>query len=285
MPDVMRIDAHHHLWDLDVRDQPWTAGLPALRRSFGLDDLAPELAAAGIDRTVLVQTVTVPEETPELLALAAEHDVIAGVVGWADLTAPDLDRRLDALQALPGGGKLVAIRHQVQEEPDPRWLARADVLTGLRVLSDQGLAYDLLIIPEQFPAAIEAVAAVPELRFVLDHGGKPQIAAGAYEPWVEQITGLAALGNVAVKLSGLVTEADPDRWTADDIAPYAETMITAFGAGRVMYGSDWPVCNIAGGYQAVYGLARELTDELSEEERELIFSGTARNWYRLQESA
>jgi L-fuconolactonase len=281
----MRIDAHHHLWNLNVRDQPWTAGLPAIRRSFGLDDLAPELTAAGIDRTVLVQTVTVPEETPELLALAAEHETIAGVVGWADLTSTDLDQRLAELRALPGGDKLVAIRHQVQEEPDPRWLARADVLSGLHILSDHGLAYDLLIIPEQFPAAIEAVAAVPELRFVLDHGGKPQIAAGAYEPWVKQITRLAELGNVAVKMSGLVTEADPDRWTADDIAPYAETMIAAFGAGRVMYGSDWPVCNLAGGYQAVYGLARELTDELSEEERELIFSGTARNWYRLQESA
>src|SRR5690606_31425653 len=147
----MRIDAHHHLWDLAVRDQPWTADLPAIRRSFALDDLVPELTAAGIDRTVLVQTVTVAEETPELLGLAAEHDVIAGVVGWTDLTAGDLAERLSELKSLPGGGKLVAIRHQVQEEPDPRWLARPEVIDGLRVLAEYDLGYDLLIIPEQFP--------------------------------------------------------------------------------------------------------------------------------------
>lgn len=281
----MRIDAHHHLWDLAVRDQPWTADLPAIRRSFALDDLVPELTAAGIDRTVLVQTVTVAEETPELLGLAAEHDVIAGVVGWTDLTAGDLAERLSELKSLPGGGKLVAIRHQVQEEPDPRWLARPEVIDGLRVLAEYDLGYDLLIIPEQFPAAIEAVAAVPDVRFILDHGGKPQIAAGAYEPWAEQITRLAQLPNVAVKLSGLVTEADHDHWTTGDIAPYAEKMITAFGADRVMYGSDWPVCNLAGGYQRVNDLARELTAGLSEGEQEMIFSGSATRWYRLGESA
>jgi L-fuconolactonase len=280
---MTRIDAHHHLWDLDVRDQPWTAGLPPLRRSFSLDDLRPELAAAGIDRTVVVQTITVPEETPELLALADREPVIAGVVGWVDLTAPDLDARIRALKALPGGAKLVGIRHQVQEEPDPRWLTRPEVLNGLRTLVDHDLVYDLLIIPEQFPAAIEAVAEIPELDFVLDHAGKPAIAAQGYDSWYEQFTELALLPNVAVKLSGLITEADHDNWTSEDIAPYGRAVIGEFGAERVMFGSDWPVCTLAGDYLRVVGLVDEMITDLPDEQREMIMGGTAARWYRLKE--
>jgi L-fuconolactonase len=280
---MTRIDAHHHLWDPDVRDQPWTAGLPPLRRSFSLDDLRPELAAAGIDRTVVVQTITVPEETPELLALADREPVIAGVVGWVDLTAPDLDARIRALKALPGGAKLVGIRHQVQEEPDPRWLTRPEVLNGLRTLVDHDLVYDLLIIPEQFPAAIEAVAEIPELDFVLDHAGKPAIAAQGYDSWYEQFTELALLPNVAVKLSGLITEADHDNWTSEDIAPYGRAVIGEFGAERVMFGSDWPVCTLAGDYLRVVGLVDEMITDLPDEQREMIMGGTAARWYRLKE--
>lgn len=277
----MSIDAHHHVWDLAVRDQPWTHDLPGLHRSFGFDELKPHLQENGIDRTVVVQTLPDPEETPELLALAEEEPTIAGVVGWVDLEADDVADRLAAWDELPGGDRLAGVRHQVQHEPDPRWLLRPDVMDGLRRVAAANLAYDLLIVPEQFPAAIEVVAEMPELRFVLDHGGKPEIAAGGYEAWYEQISALAELPNVAVKASGLVTEADHQHWTRVDIEPYLATLITEFGPGRVMFGSDWPVCTIAGGYQPVFDVFRAVAGHLSGPEQESVFAGTAQAWYRL----
>jgi L-fuconolactonase len=276
-----RVDAHHHVWDLAVRDQPWTAGLPALRRSFPLAELEPELRSAGIDATVLVQTVDVPEETPELLALAAKHPVIAGVVGWVDLTAPDVADRIAELVTGPGGRRLVGIRHGVQGEPDPRWLCRDDVRRGLAAVADAGLVYDLLVVPVQLPAAVETVRALPGLRFVLDHAGKPMIAQGERAGWAADIATLAAEDNVAVKLSGLVTEADLDNWTTEDIRPYAEDVLAGFGPERTMYGSDWPVCLLAADYPRVAGLARALIAGLSEAERDAVLGGTAARWYRL----
>ena len=159
----MTVDAHHHLWDLAVRDQPWLAddGLEPLRRTFTVEELARAARPAGVDATVLVQTITDAAETPDLLALAAEHELIAGVVGWVDLTADDVAGALVALRELPGGDRLVGIRHQVQGEPDPEWLCRADVRRGLRAVADAGLAYDLLTIPVQLPAAVATVRALP----------------------------------------------------------------------------------------------------------------------------
>ena len=279
----MRIDAHHHVWDLSVRDQPWTAELPRLRRSFGLADLRPDLEAARIDRTVLVQTVPVAEETPEFLALAAGEgaDVIAGVVGWVELDAPDVAERLAQLQAATGGDRLVGIRHLVQSEPDPRWLARADVRNGVAAVGAAGLVYDLLVRPTQLAAAVEIVHALPEVRFVLDHVAKPPIASGELEPWRTGLRRLAAAPNVAVKLSGMVTEADAERWTVADLRPYADVVLDAFGPARTMFGSDWPVCLLAADYAAVVAAAEELTGELSATERAAIFGGTAATWYQL----
>jgi L-fuconolactonase len=281
----MRIDAHHHIWDLSVRDQPWTRDIPGLHRSFGFAELAPHLAAEGIDQTVVVQTVATPDETPELLASARTEPMVGGVVGWVDLEAPDVADRLASLQELPGGDRLVGIRHQVQEEKDLRWLCRSNVMRGLAQVAEAGLSYDLLIIPRQFPAAIEIVAELPQLRFILDHGGKPPIAAGGYRNWYEQISALAELPNVAVKASGLVTEADHDHWTRADIEPYLRTMITEFGPDRVMFGSDWPVCTVAGGYRAVTELLQQTIDDLSVPEQESIFAGTARHWYGLPDQS
>lgn len=276
-----RIDAHHHVWDLSVRDQEWTAGMPVLRRSFGFAELQPHLDSHGIDATVLVQTVTVAEETAELLALAALTPSIAGVVGWVDLTAPDVADRLAALRAVPGGDLLVAVRHQVQSEPDPRWLARPDVLRGLEAVAAADLAYDLLVVPGQLPAAIEAVAAVPGLRFVLDHAAKPAIASGRLEPWRGHVRELARHPQVSVKLSGLVTEADVEAWTVKDLRPYADTLLESFGPARTMYGSDWPVCLLAAGYDEVIRAAEDLTAALSAAERADVFGGTACRAYRL----
>ncbi|MFJ7074140.1 amidohydrolase family protein [Streptomyces sp. NPDC098781] len=274
------VDAHHHVWDLSVRDQDWITGpeLKPLRRNFTVADLAPRARAAGVDRTVLVQTITVPEETPEFLALAAGHELIAGVVGWTDLTRPDVADELARLRELPGGQYLKGIRHQVQGEPDPQWLLRADVRRGLAAVAEAGLVYDLVVLPHQLPACVKAAAALPGLTFVLDHLGKPPIAAGHREPWAGDVRALAALPNTVCKLSGMVTEADPAAWTVDDLRPYAEVVLEAFGPRRLMFGSDWPVSTLAASYGQVLDAARAVTDESDHEQ---IFEATATRVYDL----
>ncbi|MFJ8591673.1 amidohydrolase family protein [Streptomyces sp. NPDC093598] len=256
------VDAHHHVWDLSVRDQDWITGpeLAPLRRDFTMKDLEPEARTAGVGRTVLVQTITVPEETPEFLALADEHDLIAGVVGWTDLTRPDVADELARLRDLPGGRYLKGIRHQVQGEPDPEWLLRPDVRRGLAAVADAGLVYDLVVLPHQLPACVRAADDLPGLTFVLDHLGKPPIASGSLEPWASGLRALAALRNTVAKLSGLVTETDLSSWTVEDLRPYADVALEAFGPGRLMYGSDWPVSTLAVPYGDTLDLARRLTD-------------------------
>ncbi|MFE1311999.1 amidohydrolase family protein [Streptomyces sp. NPDC058755] len=279
----MTVDAHHHVWDLSVRDQDWIQGpeLQRLRRNFTLADLEPEARAAGVDRTVLVQTVTVPEETPEFLALAAGHDLVAGVVGWSDLTRPDLADELARLRELPGGPYLKGIRHQVQGEHDPQWLLRDDVRRGLAAVAEAGLVYDLVVLPHQLPACTKAAAVLPQLTFVLDHLGKPPIASGEREPWATALRALASLPNTVAKLSGLVTEAAPASWTTEDLRPYAETALEAFGPDRLMFGSDWPVCTLAATYAQVIDTAGELTSGLSAAERTALYEGTAGRVYDL----
>ncbi|MET9493644.1 amidohydrolase family protein [Streptomyces sp. NPDC006552] len=271
------VDAHHHVWDLSVRDQDWITGpeLAPLRRDFTLDDLAPHARAAGVAQTVLVQTVTIAEETPEFLALAARSDLVAAVVGWTDLTRPDVADTLAALRGRPGGRHLVGIRHQVQAEADPAWLLRPEVGRGLAAVARAGLVYDLVVLPHQLPAAATAAAAHPELTFVLDHLGKPPIASGELEPWRTDVRALAALPNTVAKLSGMVTEADPAAWTVETLKPYAQTVLDAFGPGRVMFGSDWPVCTLAASYGQVVDTARELAGGPDED----VFAGTARRVY------
>ncbi|MFJ3670132.1 amidohydrolase family protein [Streptomyces sp. NPDC090106] len=272
------VDAHHHLWDLSVRDQDWIPEGSPIRRDFTVDDLTAEVTAAGVDRTVLVQTVTVAEETPEFLALADGHDLIAGVVGWTDLTRPDVADELARLRELPGGHLLKGIRHQVQGEPDPQWLLRPDVRRGLTAVADAGLVYDLVVLARQLPACVEAAGALPGLTFVLDHLGKPPIASGRPEPWARAVRALAAHPNTVCKLSGLVTEADPAGWTVEDLRPYADVVLDAFGPDRLMYGSDWPVCRLAG---TTYGETLDIAREVAGEEDPRIFGGTAVRVYGL----
>ncbi|MFJ6080505.1 amidohydrolase family protein [Streptomyces sp. NPDC092369] len=274
----MTVDAHHHIWDLSVRDQDWIPEDSVLRRDFGLSDLVPEARAAGVDRTILVQTITVPEETPEFLALAEAHDLVAGVVGWTDLTRPDVADELARLRELPGGHYLKGIRHQVQGEPDPEWLLRPDVHRGLAALTEAGLVYDLIVQPHQLPASAKAAASHPELTFVLDHLGKPPIASGTLDAWAADVRALAALPNVVAKLSGLVTEADPQTWTVDDLRPSVDIALDAFGPDRLMFGSDWPVSVLGATYGQVVDAARELTPESAHTQ---IFEATATRVYGL----
>ncbi|MCX5007749.1 amidohydrolase family protein [Streptomyces sp. NBC_00638] len=279
----MTVDAHHHVWDLSVRDQEWITGpeLQPLRRNFGIADLARVAGAAGVDRTVLVQTVTVAEETPEFLALAEESPLVAGVVGWTDLTRPDVAEALARLLEMPGGRRLKGIRHQVQAESDPGWLLRPDVRRGLAAVAAAGLVYDLVVLPHQLPACARAAADHPGLTFVLDHLGKPPIAGGVLDPWAGAVRELAALPNTVCKLSGLVTEADPARWTPDDLRPYADTVLEAFGPDRMMFGSDWPVCTLAATYGQVLRTAEELTAGLAVSERHAVSTATATRVYRV----
>jgi L-fuconolactonase len=278
------VDAHHHLWDPRTRDYPWMAG-PAfdpIRRPYDLDDLLARTAAAGIERTVLVQTVADSSETEEFLKLAAASDgLIAGVVGWVDLEAPDVAGALERLRSLPGGEHLVGVRHQVQDEPDPDWLGRPQVRRGLRAVAEAGLVYDLLVLVPQLDSAVAAARELPQGRFVLDHAAKPPIASGALEPWASRIGELARLPNVACKLSGLVTEARWDDWDAARIRPYAEHVLAAFGPGRVLFGSDWPVCELAASYEDVHRLAGELLESLAPDEREMVMGGSAEAAYHL----
>jgi L-fuconolactonase len=276
-----RVDAHHHVWDLSVRDQAWLNGEPfaPIRRTFTVDDLVPDARAAGVDATVLVQTVASPEETPEMLRTAVATDLVAAVTGWVDLTAPSVADDLAALRAGIGGSYLRAIRHLVQDEPDPNWLCRPDVRRGLRAVAEAGLGYELLVKPPQLPAALRVVEEMTEVEFVLDHCAKPYIADGILEPWASQIRELASHENITCKLSGLVTEADWATWTPDTLQPYVDIVVDAFSPQRLMFGSDWPVCLLASSYGRWVATVDELIAHLSEDERTAITGGTARRFY------
>ena len=280
MAAVSIVDAHHHVWDLAVRDQPWIAGpsMAPIRRSFRVDDLRPSAHAAGVTATVLVQTVTDAAETPELLALAAADPLVAGVVGWTDLTNPAIPDELAGLAAAPGGRRLVGIRHQVQSEPDPDWLRRPEVIRGLRAVAAAGLGYDLVVLPHQIPAATYAATVVPGLTMILDHAGKPPVGRGNLDAWRAAIRAFAARPNTACKLSGLVTEAPPGA-PVTAFAPVADVILEEFGPDRVMFGSDWPVCLLARDYAGVVQLAQLLTAGLSDTERTAVFSSTAARLY------
>ena len=314
------IDAHHHLWDLAAREHRWLAGgqpwasddqLARLRRSFVLADLAPLAAAAGVTGTVVIQTVAERWETPDLLALAAGRDpypapgkpggpepgrggpaqagavqpapaggLLAGVVGWTDLTAPAVANAAAGLRELPGGEFLRGIRHPLLGEPDPGWLARPAVLRGLAGLAAAGLAFDIVARPDQLPAAVTAARSVPELTVVLDHLGGPPVSPRQDRedgPWATAIRQLAALPNVSCKLSGAHTI--PAR--AGDLRPYYQIVLAAVGPERLMFGSDWPVSTLAAPYGQVCDLYQELTTPLSPAEQDAIFDRTARRVYQL----
>jgi L-fuconolactonase len=274
------IDAHHHLWDPSRREYPWMVGeaLDPIRRPYTVDDLRKVTDAAGVRATVLVQTVSSREETEEFLDTAAAEPVIAGVVGWVDLIAADV---ADQLAALAERGPLVGLRHQVEDEADADWLARPDVLRGLAAVGAAGLTYDLLVRLDQFDAARAAVDGLPEVSFVLDHAGKPPISQGLWEPWASELASLAERPNVYCKFSGLVTAADWTEWRVGHLRRHAEHVLDSFGAERLMFGSDWPVCELAASYQVVRDAAMSLTGPLSDAERLKVFQLTAARAYRL----
>lgn len=279
------VDAHHHVWDLGRRPQPWLQDeAPVLRRSFGVDDLraaaAGGLAGRALVATVLVQCLPDSTETEDLLALAAAEPLVAGVVGWVDLTGPGVGDELDRLRARPGGDRLVGVRHLVQGEPDPRWLLRDDVRRGLAAVASRDLQYDVLVLPHQLPAAAALARALPDVPLVLDHAGKPPLREGDLRAWVSDLRALAASPQVTCKLSGLVSEAFPT-WSVADLRPAAEEVLDAFGPERVLFGSDWPVCVAAGGWARWAEAAEHLVSGLTPAERDDVLAGTAVRTYGL----
>ncbi|MEX2114588.1 MAG: amidohydrolase family protein [Pirellulales bacterium] len=275
----MRIDAHHHCWQLDRFNYPWmTPDLKPLLRNFGPGDLHPLLAIQRFDRSVLVQTISSLDETRWFLELAERHDWIAGVVGWVDLTDPTLDNTLDELQRHP---KFVGVRHQVHDEPDPRWLVRDDVLGGLARLAGRAIPYDLLVRPQHLPAAIEVARRLPELSLVIDHVAKPAITSGGWDDWAAPFAELAAHPNVSCKLSGMITEADWQRWQPSDLRPYLEHALDCFTPERLMFGSDWPVCLLAGSYAQVVAALEKNLAALPAAQQAAVFGGTAVRVYGL----
>jgi L-fuconolactonase len=266
------LDSHLHLWDLAVRDQAWIPAGSPIRRSFGVRDLRSALAGTPVDGVILVQVINDAGETADFIDCARNVDIVRGVVGWADLTAPDF---ADALSALTSTGHLAGLRHQALAEADPAgWLRSPAVRRGLAVLDAAGLPFDLMIRPAHFAAAREAARDHPGLQFVLDHLGKPPIAAGELEPWASGLRALAAEPNVAAKLSGLQTIASPD-WTYPELAPYLEIALEAFGPSRLIFGSDWPVSSQAAPYARVCEVARAACSALSPGERAAVLGGNA----------
>lgn len=283
MTRAVIVDAHQHFWDPARAAYPWmTDDLAVIRRRFGPEDLRPLLAERAVDRTVLVQTRSSLEETREFLAVAAATDFVAGVVGWVDLTDPAVAHTLRAFQASSGGTKLVGVRHQVHDEPDPNWLLRDDVRRGLRAVEDAGLAFDFLVRTPELPAAMRTARDFPAMRFVIDHLAKPPIRTGNDRAWAAAMALFSDLANVHCKLSGMITEAEWTAWRPETLVPYVRRAIDWFGEDRLMFGSDWPVCLLAGSYaRAVDALLYCLRD-LSAEARAKILGRNAMRLYRLE---
>lgn len=253
----MRLDSHQHFWRYSAAAYPWMKPEWPIRRDFLPPDLAPLLAAAGLDGSIAVQARQSLEENRFLLDLADRHPLVKGVVGWVDLRSPHVEEQLRDFAAHP---KAVGVRHVVQDEPDDDFMLGADFQRGIAALKQFDLTYDILIYPRQLPAAIRLVERFPEQPFVLDHLAKPVIRERLLSPWREQISELARRPNVCCKVSGMVTEAHWGDWKADDFRPYLEAVFTAFGSSRVMYGSDWPVALLAGTYAQVHGLVQSFVD-------------------------
>jgi len=272
----VNVDAHQHFWRYDPVELDWIDDARALlRRDFLPEDLVPLLRVNGIDACVAVEARASVAETEFLLAQAERHAIVSAVVGWADLRAPGIEPELERLRE---HRKLAGFRHNAQFEADD-FLVSPEFMRGIAALERFGFSYDLLVFPPQLPAAIALARAFPAQRFVLDHIGKPEIRARRLEPWATHVRELARLPNVSCKLSGLVTEAYWTRWQPADFRPYLDVILEAFGASRLMFGSDWPVCLVATTYARGLGLVRDSIAELSASEQAAILGGNAIEFY------
>ena len=275
----LRIDSHQHFWLYEAAEYPWIDDdKTLLKADYMPDDLAPLMAANGIDGTVAVQARQNLRETEFLLELADSNDFIRGVVGWVDLRADDIAAQLERLAPHP---RMVGVRHIVHDEADDRFMLGGSFLDGLALLNQTKLTYDLLLYPRHLRVAIDVVKRFPEQPFVLDHISKPFIKDGILEPWASEIRELASYDNVWCKVSGMVTEAAWKTWTQDDYLPYLDVVFDCFGIDRLMFGSDWPVCTLSGSYSEVVGIVRSYIEALSDQEKDKIMGDNATAFYGL----
>lgn len=274
----MNIDAHQHFWIFDpIRDAWIDDSMQKIQRDFLPDDLDPILTENNIDGCVAVQASQTVEETKFLLDLASKSEFIKAVVGWVDLRA---DNILDQLEALCHFPKLVGFRHVVQAEPDENFVLRPEFIRGIKALGEFSFTYDLLVFPNQLPASINLVKQFPSQPFVLDHIAKPFIKDGKIIDWKRSIQQLATHQNVYCKVSGIITEADWKDWTYAEIVPYLDVIFETFGTNRIMFGSDWPVCLVAGTYAQVKEIVEQYISKFSEEEQKQIMGGNAQSFYK-----
>lgn len=275
----MKTDTHQHFWKYNDRDYGWMGpGMEALKRDRLPGDLAGLLKKTGIDGTVTVQARQCLKETEFLLRLADENPFIKGVVGWVDLCSPQLELQLERFCYHP---KLRGVRHVVQDEPDNRFMMRDDFMKGISRLRKYNLTYDLLLFPKHLPVACELVAQFAEQTFILDHISKPLIKDGKIEPWANDMRRLASFENVSCKISGMVTEADWHNWKPEDFKPYMDIALEAFGVSRIMVGSDWPVCTLAGEYEDVIQIAADYLQQLSPDEQACIWAENPKRTYQI----
>ena len=272
------IDSHHHFWEIDRFDYSWMPEGSPLATDYGPEELKPLMANAGVDYTVTVQAVSSPDEARWLLELAEDNEFIAGVVGWVDLTDPEVGHTLDELQQ---SKCFVGVRHIWESEEDPGWIVNSGAINGLKELARRDLAFDFLAKPPNLPYIPQVMDQVPDLRAVVDHIAKPLIADHVVEPWLTDLRKVASINGVHCKVSGMITEANHQNWTVDDLRPYVHHVLGMFGSDRLMFGTDWPVCTLAGGYEQVVDTAREILGSLSPAAKADVFGGTAARFYRL----
>lgn len=269
------VDSHQHFWRLDRGDYAWlTPALAPIYKDFLPEHLAPQLARAGVGTTVLVQAAPTVEETRFLLGLAHEHPFIAGVVGWVDFESPDV---ADTIAELAADPQLLGLRPMIQDIPDPDWMLDTGLATAFETMLDHGLVFDALVLPKHLPALLELTARYPDLAMVLDHGAKPPLASGNLDAWKQGIAELARATPMVCKLSGLVTEAGDA--APRTLAPAVDHLLECFGPKRMMWGSDWPVCELVCSYDEWRGTTDSLLARLTVSEREQILIGTARATY------
>jgi L-fuconolactonase len=272
---MTHVDSHQHFWRLDRGDYGWlTPALQPIYRDFLPEDLAPAIARAGIGQTILVQAAPTVAETRYLLSLAREHPFIAGVVGWADFEAADAP---DVIADLAGDAQCLGLRPMIQDITDPEWMLRGDLAPAFEAMIDHGLTFDALVLPRHLPALRELISRYPDLVMVLDHGAKPPIASGDIADWKKQISALARETPIVCKLSGLVTEARSAE--AAVLRDSVEHLLAEFGPRRLMWGSDWPVCELVCPYDDWRVTTQALLASLADDERESIYSGVARSTY------
>ncbi len=278
MPSVPVVDSHHHFWQIDRFDYSWMPDGSPLATNYGPDDLAPLVESVGVNYTVIVQAVSSPDEAHWLLELAERYEFIAGVVGWVDLTDPGVGYTLDELQR---SKYFKGVRHIWEGEEDPGWIVNSGAINGLQELVRRRLTFDFLAKPPNLPFIPQVMDQVPDLRAVVDHIAKPLIADHVIEPWLTDLRKVASINGIHCKISGMVTEADHQNWTPDDLRPYVHHVLGLFGSDRLMFGTDWPVSTLAAEYKTVTDTARGILDSLSPSANADIFGGTAARFYRL----